>query len=822
MSKRIQDLASPLSKWRRKFEQYAKRPFSNFSETQKFWLGFAFLCLVTTFLINNPLWRASTEQIYKEGDIARESIISPADITTTDDEETERIKQDVRDSVMPIFTYEANRADEAVQSFRSAWENLQRKTESSNANSKVSVNSKTNANTKPEPQWTGAGGAELGKIFAARRFSENELDSINRVLRESASGSIYGDQDRQFFAAEISLLDRQRPNQQSVVQMPETSMTALSQARNRLRENLTQIKSLSSEEVEAFYAALSPLIQPSVVFDSAATESARQSAAASVQPKTIVLKRGQTVVREGDTINSEGLSQIAAIRNYGSSTRRVNRFFGLLILISALFWAAWKFIQHRGIVPRLALSEEKTFALFGFIVLAQTTLMAIFFRLAEFTAVQNIRAPLNDPTLWAFAIPFAFGSLLMTLLADRRTAIFTGLFTSLLAGLLAPRGLEFTIYSTIASAVAVYGIGRYRSRQTVTIAGVLVGLTSAVTAIALIAYTQQPFILNTVLLAVACGLGSGIVTAAVTAVFLPICENFFGILTDVKLLELSNADLPVLGQLAMRAPGTNQHSHAVGQLAEEACRIVGGNGLLARIGALYHDIGKSAAPEHFVENQLGKNPHDRLRPAQSAKIIISHVTYGIKLGKEMGLPQRIIDFIPQHHGTRTLHYFLKKAQADAREETDVDENDFRYPGPKPQFKEAAIMMIADSCEAAARSLEEPNPENIRFIVTKIIDAILADDQLDECDLTLRELTQIRESLIKSLVAIYHSRVDYPGYTPPTSASKIEIEKELLDSEERGIHYHSPVEIPISKGGEVEDEAVEHDHTHEKAEAKTVK
>jgi cyclic-di-AMP phosphodiesterase PgpH len=379
--------------------------------------------------------------------------------------------------------------------------------------------------------------------------------------------------------------------------------------------------------------------------------------------------------------------------------------------------------------------------------------------------------------------------------------------------------MEFTVFAAIAAAVAVYGIGRYRSRQSVTIAGVLVGLASAAAAIALIAYTQQPFILNTVMLTVACGLSSGLITAAVTAVFLPMCENVFGILTDVKLLELSNADLPALGQLALRAPGTNQHSHAVGQLAEEACRAVGANGLLARIGALYHDIGKSAAPEHFVENQLGKNPHDRLKPSQSAKIIISHVTYGVKLGKEMGLPQRIIDFIPQHHGTRTLHYFLRKAQAEARDADEISENDFRYPGPKPQFREAAIMMIADSCEAAARSLSEPTPENIRFIVTKIIDAILQDDQLDECDLTLRELTVIRESMIKSLVAIYHSRVDYPGYTPPASSPKINIE---ADSEERGLLYKNPSEIPISPGGEVEDEAVDRSSAPDKAEAKTVK
>jgi putative nucleotidyltransferase with HDIG domain len=196
--------------------------------------------------------------------------------------------------------------------------------------------------------------------------------------------------------------------------------------------------------------------------------------------------------------------------------------------------------------------------------------------------------------------------------------------------------IRVRVYAIISSSVAVYGINRYRSRQTVTLAGLLVGASGAALAVALIAYTQQPFIISTVLLAMACGLASGIITSALTAMFLPLCESLFGILTDVKLLELSNADLPVLGQLAMRAPGTNQHSHAVGQLAEEACRVVGGNALLSRIGALYHDIGKTAAPEHFVENQLGKNPHDRLKPAQSAKIIISHVTYGTKAGERDG------------------------------------------------------------------------------------------------------------------------------------------------------------------------------------------
>lgn len=807
----------PFSKTRGRVEQFVSQLFKNVSPTQKFWAGFALLALITTILIHNPFWHISGES-YQEGEILRQSVISPADISIINTEETESLRNAARESIRPIFTFESNRADQAVQSFRSAWEGLQRKSESVNSNTK---GNSANSN-RAELAANEANTSEIGKVFLLRRYSANELEAVARALRESSEGSIYNDSDRQYFQNEITLIDRQRPNQQSIASLPESSMTALSDARRKLQERLTQIRSLSTKETEAFYKSLEPFVQPSVIYDSAATESSRQAAVESVMPISLSLKRGQMIAREGDTITSDILAQINAIRAYSESTRQLQRFFGLLFLICSFYWIAWKFIEHRSSVARLTLSPERTFALFGFVSAVQSLILSICFRLAEFTAAQNIRAPFNDPTLWSFAIPFAFTSLLITLLADRRIALFAGLFVSLLAGILAPKGLEFVLYSTLSSAVAVYGIGQYRNRQSVTIAGFLVGGANALVAVALIAYMQQPFILNTIMLAMGCGILGGLITAAVTAVFLPICESAFGILTDVKLLELSNADLPVLGTLAMRAPGTNQHSHAVGQLAEDACRIVGANGLMTRIGALYHDIGKSAAPEHFVENQLGRNPHDRLKPTQSAKIIISHVTYGVKLGKEIGLPQRMIDFIAQHHGTRTLHYFLKKAQAEAAENAEIEESDFRYPGPKPQFKESAIMMIADSCEAAARSLAQPTPENIRFIVTKIIDAILADDQLDECDLTLRELTLIRESMIKSLVAIYHCRIDYPGYTPPTSLQKILIPDEA-EIQENGIKFTNPADIPISIGGEIEDEAVDRSHSaNQKPELKAVK
>ena len=813
MSKRIRDLRSPVTEWRKWLFDLAARPFSRLSDNQRFWLGFSFLCIVTTILIHNPFWQGGSQQDYKEGDVARESIISPADIYFVDPQESERLKNEAKDAIKPIFRFESNKADQAVQGFLSAWEKLQRSREPGAKN--------TNADQKADARWTGAGGPEVGKVFIARTFSRNELDAVQSALRESASGYIYDDTEKQYFQNEVFVFDRSKPNLRTTVSMPESNWIALSVARDKLKARLDGIKSLSPKEIDAFFAAAQILVEPSISYDSVATETAKQSAIENTQSRMISLKRGQKIVDEGGIITSDVLTRIAAIGNYASSSRTINRFIGVLLLITALFWVSWKFIQHRGILPRLALSAPKTFALLGFVVVVQSSIAAIFFKLADFTALQNIKAPMNDPMLWGFAIPFATGSLLMTLLADRPTALVTGLINALIAGFLAPRGLEFAVFAALVASTAVYGIGQYRSRQTVTLAGGLIGVSSSLLAVAIIAFTQQPFILNTVLLAVACGLAGGIITAAVTAVLLPVCETLFGILTDVKLLELSNADLPVLGQLALRAPGTNQHSHAVGQLAEEACRVVGGNGLLARIGALYHDIGKTAAPEHFVENQQNKNPHDRLKPTQSAKIIISHVTYGTKLAREMGLPQRIIDFIPQHHGTRTLHYFLKKAQAEARPDETVSENDFRYPGPKPQFKEAAIMMIADSCEAAARSLAEPTPENIRFIVTKIIDAILTDDQLDECDLTLRELTQIRESMIKSLVAIYHSRVDYPGYVPPASG-QFRISDPGIVIQERGFKYVDPKDIPVSPGGEIEDEALDRSRDPGFADAKSAK
>jgi putative nucleotidyltransferase with HDIG domain len=785
MSKRVAELTTPGAKARNRLTQLLERLFGRMGERGRFLTGFVVLSILTAVILSNP-FSASDTSSYKLGDVVRERIVSPADIKEEDPEQTRKLRQLAADSVQPIFELEPGQSELTLRNFASLWQELRA------GNRQVEFEGKAEIDD-----------AQL-RTLLNRTFTNAETESIRIALKESSEGYIYEDEDvATFGTVGVTIVDRRKPGQTTVESSPRTNWIPISEARKSFRNRLNQIGSLSEEDRGAIESVFGRLIKPSIAFDKASTENARSASSSTVVPVTIELQRSQTIAREGDTVTEEMLTQIAAIANYTKASRQINRFVGLLAIVSGFFWASWKFILNNQFGMRLNLSPERTFALFGFVVLIQCLLMAALFRLADFTAAQNVRAPFNDSGIWAFAIPFAFGSLLMTLLADRRTALFTGLFTALMAGVLAPKPLEFTLYAAMSSAVAVYGIGRYRSRQSVTTAGLLVGGVSALTTLALIGFEQQPLILNTILMAMGAGLMAGLITAAVTAMFLPICESLFGILTDVKLLELSNADLPVLGQLALKAPGTNQHSHAVGQLAEEACRAIGANGLLARIGSLYHDIGKIAAPEHFVENQIGRNPHDKLKPLQSSKIIISHVTYGMKMARELGLPQRIIDFIPQHHGTRTLHYFLRRAQSEAQPGVEIDESEFRYPGPKPQFKEAAIMMIADSCEAAGRSLSEPNPENIRFIVSKIIDAIVSDDQLDECDLTLRELTLIRESVIRSLLAIYHSRIEYPGYSPEEDRDGAS-----TDSEERGLRYSNPADIPISKGGEIEDEAID--------------
>jgi putative nucleotidyltransferase with HDIG domain len=784
---------TPFSRARDLATEWVVRPFKVFKPRTRFLIGFGFLVAVTAPLLFSNYSYGLAED-YREGEVIRGSVVARADTSGFDIAETERRRNAARLATRPIFNFDSTRGESSARSFRAAWEDL-----------KNQFDSRTPGKTLT---WSGEGGAGVARSIIAHNFNDADLNRLTSLIRETGDKYIYDDEEADRLNQEVVLVDVRNPSGQMIMPAPRTRMLSLSGARQELELKLLSLPDWTQEQKSALVAAILPLIRPNVVLDQTATATAREAEADKIPPVTITLKRNQMIAREGDTVTPAILAQLAAMKTTGHAGRPWHNLLGLVLIVFAVYWAVWKFTEHRSTVSALSLSKTRAFALVGSAIVVETGLMRVGFALSDAVANGMKTGPFNDPTLWNFAIPFAAAALLVVMLVDTQLAFLTGIVTALFAGMLAPTGIQQSLYAMISCAAAVYGIGRYRERQSVTLAGLFVGVVNAGMALALLAYAEQAFTPKAVLLALGCGFAGGLLTAIFAAGGLPINESFFGILTDVKLLELSNADLPVLGQLALRAPGTNQHSHAVGQLAEDACRAVNANPLLARIGALYHDIGKVAAPEYFVENQQGENPHDHMRPSQSARIITSHVTYGVKLAKEINLPKKIADFIPQHHGTRTLHFFLRKAQSEAKPGEKIDEKDFRYPGPKPQFKEAAIMMLADSCEAAARSLSRPEPEIIRAIVVKIVDAVITDGQLDECDLTLQEITRIREAIIGALTAIYHARIDYPGFNPPATTGPLTaLPAGDLDSEERGIGYSRASEVPINKAGEVEDEAI---------------
>lgn len=241
---------------------------------------------------------------------------------------------------------------------------------------------------------------------------------------------------------------------------------------------------------------------------------------------------------------------------------------------------------------------------------------------------------------------------------------------------------------------------------------------------------------------------------------MPFFEAGFGILSTLKLIELSNPNHPLLKKILMEAPGTYHHSVMVANLAESACEAVGANGLLARVGCYYHDIGKTRRPQFFIENQMNiENPHNHLSPESSRDIIIAHAKDGAEMLKKHKLPKEIVDIAEQHHGTTLLKYFYYKAK---EENEGINEADFRYPGPKPQTKEAAIISIADSVEAAVRSMSRPTLEQIKEVIQSIVQDRLQDDQLNECDITLKELEVIKKTFCETLNGIFHSRIEYPN------------------------------------------------------------
>lgn len=392
---------------------------------------------------------------------------------------------------------------------------------------------------------------------------------------------------------------------------------------------------------------------------------------------------------------------------------------------------------------------------------AKLVLIALIILLEGVLAWITVRMEIPQPLHYLILVPAA--SMLLTIIFDSRIGFFGTVVIAFLVASIRGNDYALALASLVAGGFGAYTVRDIRNRTQIfrSLVFIFLGYAIPIIALGLEQFESIPSIGMKLTFALANAVFSPVVTYGLLIFF----EKAFRVTTDLTLLELSDINHPLLRTLSEKAPGTFHHSMLLGNLSESAAEAIGANPILARVGAYYHDVGKTVKPEYFVENQVGPhNRHSRLRPRMSALIIASHVKEGAELGREHGLPEKIVDFIYQHHGTNRISFFYEKALKQAARKQDADairEEDFRYPGPKPQSKEAGIVMLADSVEASMRSLEHLNPPRMEEHIDGMIRTRFIEGQLDECELTLRDLTKIRESFLKILVGIHHQRIRYP-------------------------------------------------------------
>lgn len=540
-----------------------------------------------------------------------------------------------------------------------------------------------------------------------------------------------------------------------------STVADLEASRNEVRRRVASLATLAPSVRATLGDLVASFLDVNLVEDVATTAGRRDQAERAVLPVQVRVSKGTVLVPRGQVVTPEVQARLDVVAARSSPGAGVIRLIGLVVLTGLLAFFLFRYATyHQRDFKRVKhLHAMLVSILLTMVVVAQGMLW-----IATQVTVR-LKGPFGDPSTYVYLVPFGAGAILVTLLANGRIAMVYSSFAAVLFGALNGWDLPIGLWALLVQWAAIYAITSYRERAALLRAGLVVGGAGALIALAVeaIARTREPWP-HAFLGAGFAFVGGAVGVGLLVSFALPLLEGVFRVLTDIRLLELSNVSNPLLSQLAVKAPGSYNHSLVVGTLAEEGAKAIGANSLFCRVAAFYHDIGKIRKPEYFIENQRGVNPHERLQPSMSALIISSHVKDGIRMAREARLPEQIVDIIPQHHGTRLMTFFFEKAKKQAAATgSEVNDADFRYPGPKPQTREAAIFMLADGVEAAARTIDEPTPSRLRDAIHQIAGRIVLDGQLDECDLTFADLEKIEQAFHRSLVGMYHHRVDYPGF-----------------------------------------------------------
>jgi putative nucleotidyltransferase with HDIG domain len=690
-------------------------------------------------------------ELLPAGSVASTDIIAPEDLKVEDTADTKLQRDQAAGSVLPIFDFNNRTARDATTSLEQLFATGREAPNATIEDLHDKIEEEIGIPLDPD---------QLA-LLKKHRFS-SELERLMTEHIESVMMMPVVSSRSQFRRLGASgIMRRDLKTGQEVVISDLTS----------IRDKLTSSASLKSEKLiwPAEYDArsrkmlgeiLGSFIIPNLEYNEAETEKRRAQARDAVPPSIATVERGKPIVSSGETVTPVKAVLLTEAAMHRPIGQRAIEFAGTIIIVMLLLLVLWQYMIR---YQRQHIRVRRHFVLQIACFVVTLGLARLFFTFASAMSQWSIHTPFNSQTGYHYLAPLAVGAVMVTILTDANAAFIFSAILSVFVGVFSGN-VYMAAFTLMSSAGAIYHLQNCRDRTALVAAGLWIGAINAATTLALDLLGANELSLRVLLFDSFCGYVGGLLATMTASILMPLFEWLFEITTSIKLLELSNLNLPLLKQLAERAPGSYHHSIMVGLLAEAGAEAVGGDALFARVACYYHDIGKSVRPSYFVENQsYMDNRHDKLSPKMSSIVLANHVKQGIEIARQHKLPRRIIEIIPQHHGTGLMKFFYYKARKGTDDTSTALEQEFRYPGPKPRSKEAAIIMIADSVEAAARTVGEPTPAKFRNMVDMITGRLRDDGQFDECDITLRDLRIVAESFVKVLMGIHHHRIAYPGY-----------------------------------------------------------
>jgi putative nucleotidyltransferase with HDIG domain len=695
---------------------------------------------------------------YAPGDIARQTIRSHQDLSVEDPEATEKRRLEAERTVLAVYDVDS-RAEEKIAARVAAAFGAMR--DMPRAASRPGHPADTEHMRDEFSRHLKAQVADSDfEVLRSREFKQEIEDYLLELTLPIARREIVATKEQLYKERGRGIRIRDIYTRDEITAEDLSPIIDLKEAHNLMVRDAREVLANVRIDVRRVIQNIAvKLIDPTITFNQIETQARKNAARREVSPLYSTVKKGEIIVREGARINEATLIRLQALSSLAYQTDIYWNLSGLFLFSFLTLLLLYRFART-SIMTSAGMKVSH-----GDVLFLCATLLITFGLIKLGAGVARLFSKgyeVIPMDAYVYALPFAFAAMVISVVLSPRVAALSSIVIGIFACFLLDSRFVFFLYAFLSSIVAAQEVRHCRERKTIIRAGLVVGGINVLLVLSLSLISADFLKVDTAICAGFAVLG-GLMAAVLATGFIPIVEMTFNYTTDIKLLELSDLNQPALRRLLISAPGTYHHSILVGILAEAAAEAINANPLLARVSAYYHDIGKIKKPLYFVENQKGvENKHDKLQPSMSSLIITTHVKDGMEIAREFRLGKPIMDIIAQHHGTTVITYFYQKAKelGEAAGKS-VSDKEFRYPGPKPQTKEAGIVMLADAVQATSKTLSDPTPARIQNMVQRIINNIFVDGQLDECELTLKDLHLIAGSFNRILNGIFHTRIDYP-------------------------------------------------------------